>query len=105
MTEAEWQKMLVKSAVQLGWDFLHIGRNGKHQKVGAKGTLGRGWPDLTLVKNGRLLFIECKAEGAPPPPQEQKDILALLSTIPGAQVLVARPRDFNMILDVLAGGT
>ena len=104
MTEAEWQKMITRSALQLGWQTLHIGRNGKHQKVGAKGTLGRGWPDLTLVKNGRLLFIECKGESAPPPSQEQKDVLALLSTISGAQVFVARPRDFNMILDVLAGG-
>ena len=65
--------------------------------------MGTGWPDLTLVKNGRLLFIECKAEKSPPPTQEQKDVLALLSNIPGAQVFVARPQHFNMILDVLAG--
>ena len=37
MTEAEWQKILVKSALQLGWHTMHIGRTGKHQAVGAKG--------------------------------------------------------------------
>ena len=64
MTESEWQQQVLKSAHQLGWQSMHIGRTGKHQAVGAKGTMGTGWPDLVLVKGGRIIFAELKgAEG------------------------------------------
>jgi hypothetical protein len=99
MNETEWQKQVLKSAHSLGWHSMHIGRTGKHQAVGAKGTMGTGWPDLVLVKGGRIIFAELKGtDGALS--QEQKDVLALLVNV--GECHVWRPSDFGLVLDTLA---
>lgn len=99
MTESEWQKQVLKSAHTLGWQSMHIGRTGKNQAVGAKGTMGTGWPDLVLVKGGRILFVELKGEKGQLTP-EQKLVLAILTQV--GQVFVWRPSDFGQLLDTLA---
>ena len=99
MTESEWQQKVLLAALKLGWQTMHIGRTGKHQAVGAKGTLGIGWPDLTLVKGGRLIFAELKGQKAPPPTAAQKQVLHQLSR--WAEVYVWRPSDFGLVLDTL----
>ena len=99
MTEAEWQKQVLKSAHTLGWQSMHIGRTGKHQAVGAKGTLGTGWPDLVLVKGGRIIFAELKGPDGVTTP-EQKQVLSLLSNV--GECHIWRPSDFGLVLDTLA---
>jgi hypothetical protein len=99
MNETEWQKQVLKSAHSLGWHSMHIGRTGKHQAVGAKGTLGTGWPDLVLVKGGRILFVELKADKGTVT-QEQKDVLMLLQNV--GQCFIWRPSDMGLMIDTLA---
>ena len=101
-TEAAWQKIITTAAEQAGWEWLHIGRVGKHKANGAKGTLGKGWPDLFLVKPGRMIFVEVKGEDAPDLRMDQKLVMAALSNA-GAEVYVWRPSDFAFAMDVLVG--
>lgn len=101
--ETEWLKVVTTAAQQAGWDWLHIGRVGKHKANGAKGTLGRGWPDLVLVRPGRMVFVELKADDAPDLNLEQKLVIAALSNA-GGECYVWRPSDFAQMMHVLAGG-
>ena len=101
--ETEWQKVVTKAAVDLGWEWLHIGRVGKHRANGAKGTLGIGWPDLFLCRPGRMLFVELKADDAPDLTLAQKLVMAALSNA-GAEVYVWRPSDFAQAMHILSGG-
>jgi hypothetical protein len=101
MTESEWQKQVLKSAHTLGWQSMHIVRTVKHQAFGAKGSMGTGWPDLVLVKGGRIIFAELKTQKGITTP-EQKQVLALLFEIPGAECHIWRPSDFGLVLDMLA---
>ena len=100
LTEAEFQAQVVNLAESFGWQWMHIGRTGKHVANGAKGTLGRGWPDLTLVRSGRLIFAELKAQQAPPIPEHQRTVLNHLADA-GAECHVWRPSDLPLILEVL----
>jgi len=38
LTETEFQKQVVRIAEEFGWEWMHIGRTGKHVPNGAKGT-------------------------------------------------------------------
>jgi hypothetical protein len=99
MNETEWQKQVLKSAHSLGWHSMHIGRTGKHQAVGAKGTLGTGWPDLVLVKGGRIIFAELKANGGVLT-EQQRNVLITLGNV--GEIHVWRPSDMGLMIDTLA---
>ena len=100
VSESDWQQQVLATALRLGWQTMHIGRTGKHQAVGAKGTLGIGWPDLTLVKGGRLIFAELKGQKAPSPTAEAEGGTMHLSNV--GEIHVWRPSDFGLVLDTLA---
>lgn len=95
-TESEWQRFVTDYAESLGWDWMHVGRVGKYQANGAKGTLGEGWPDLVLVKGHRVLFVELKAQDGKLTVQQRR-VLDIL----GGDVW--RPSDFARMADVLHG--
>lgn len=99
MTEAEFQRRLVQHAESLGWEWMHIGRTGKHVANGAKGTLGPGWPDLLLVRGDRMVIAELKAEKAPPPTVTQQLVLGVLGG--AVETFVWRPSQLNLILEIL----
>lgn len=96
-TEAEFQRLLVVEAVKAGWDWMHIGRVGKYAANGAKGTLGEGWPDLLLVKDRRLIFVEVKAQDGTLS-REQKRVYMTLSR--AAEYYVWRPSDLPLAMAV-----
>ena len=52
--EAQWQKVVTAAAVD-SWLGVAAHRQDRqvHRPIGAKGTLGTGWPDLVLVKQQR----------------------------------------------------
>jgi hypothetical protein len=99
-SEASFQRRLTDLAEELGWEWMHIGRVGKYVANGAKGTLGSGWPDLTLLRGSRLLFVELKAQQGPGLTVTQKLVLGRLSM--AAEAYVWRPSDWAQILHVLA---
>ena len=53
MREREYQDMIVKAASYLGYAVYHTFDSRRSQP---------GYPDLTLCKDGRLIFLEVKTE-------------------------------------------
>lgn len=58
MTESELKAVIVKRARELGW-LVH--QDGQERTLHRSGDAG--YPDLTLVRDGEHLWIECKREG------------------------------------------
>lgn len=96
-TEAEWQRFVTDYAESLGWDWMHVGRVGKYQANGAKGTLGKGFPDLLLVRRGAVLFVELKQQGEDLKP----DQLRVREKLEGTSYHIWRPSDFALMADTL----
>ena len=101
-TEAQFQQAVEELATLHGWRWMHINRSFTkgYWRTQTRGNLGNGWPDLVMVKGGRLLFVELKAakgkiSGI------QSEVLAVLGSIPCAEVQVWRPDDWEMILERL----
>jgi hypothetical protein len=99
-SEAEFQQRVVQYAEEHGWHWMHIGRTGKYVANGAKGTLGKGWPDLVLVRGEQLIFAELKSQDAGPTPQHQLDVLNVLSAV-ATSTHIWRPSQLALIMDVL----
>jgi hypothetical protein len=59
-----------------------------------------GFPDLTLFRNGRLIFAELKREKGRVSPA-QKDIMDELAKIPCASVYLWRPSNWDEIIKIL----
>lgn len=96
-TEAEWQRTVTDYAESLGWDWLHIGRVGKYQANGAKGTLGKGFPDLLLVRHGIVRFVELKQQGEKLKPDQDRVMRKLWQ----CNYHIWRPSDFALMADTL----
>lgn len=65
LKEKELQKAVVDHAHRMGWRVAHF-RTSRTQSGGwatAVSADGKGFPDLVLVRKGRLLFVELKAKG------------------------------------------
>jgi hypothetical protein len=67
MSERDFQRQVTDLAELLGWMWCHWRalRNGRGiWQVPVEGPLGKGWPDLTLVRarDRRLIFAELKRE-------------------------------------------
>jgi hypothetical protein len=60
----------------------------------------KGWPDVTLIKPPRMVLAELKTETGKVTP-EQEECLALLRRVPGVEVYVWRPSDFEKIKAIL----
>lgn len=95
LTEADWQRQVTDLAELLGYDWAHFrpAQTGRGWRTPVSGTIGAGWPDLMLLRerDGRVLFIECKAEAGTLTPQ-QRYVLNLLAHC-GQTVHVLRPSD------------
>jgi hypothetical protein len=113
--ERDFQRTVTELAEMLGWEWMHVRpMQTKHGwATGTSGTMAKGWPDLTLVRerDHRLLFVELKAEDGVPTPAQDR-VLALLRTLHWAaddgnpstttvEVYVWWPRDFDDIAKAL----
>jgi hypothetical protein len=84
-----------------GWRSLHIRparRADGSWRTPVAGD-GRGWPDLTLVRPPRLLFVELKSARGKLRP-EQSDWLDVLRLLPGAEVYLSTPADWDNLVEV-----
>jgi VRR-NUC domain len=61
-----------------------------------------GFPDWVLVRDGRLVFAELKSQDGPVRP-DQREWLDALSDVPGVEVFLWRPSDYDEIVTVLTG--
>lgn len=103
MTEAQFQRQVTDTATRLGWQWLHVRPVGDSQgrwRTPTFGPLGKGWPDLVLLKGDRLLFAELKGQKGLLS-EAQKEVIEHLQDA-GLLVYVWRPSDFNVIVEVLS---
>lgn len=91
LTEREFQRQVLDLALILGWTVYHPALSKWSE---------RGWPDLALVRPPRLLFAELKRETGKTT-EHQDRWLGLLAGVPGIEVHLWRPSDFDTIAAVL----
>ena len=81
-------------AALLGWYHIYHTFDSRRSQV--------GFPDLTLVRDGRLVFLELKTEKGKAT-AEQESWVAALALVPGVHAEIVYPRDLDRLLrDVLA---
>lgn len=85
LSEAAFQAQIVKLAKLRGWFVYHPWLSVKSEP---------GWPDLTCVRDGRLIFMEVKSEKGPVSPAQER-VQVILSAV--AEVYVVRPSDWDFI--------
>lgn len=89
-TEADWSKQVHDLCRQLGWRWYHTYRSERSPG---------GFPDETLARD-RVIFLELKTEQGKLSDKQRDWLRALLAA--EAEAYVARPRDIQMLADVLA---
>ena len=102
LTEAQFQAQVTELAERLGWSWLHVNRMQGETgwRTPVSGPLGKGFPDLLLVKGTQVLFVELKTDtGYLTPPQKvlQSQVLR------DQRFYVWRPRDWAYVMEVLHG--
>jgi hypothetical protein len=100
--EAEFQRQVTDLAAILGYAWSHFrpAQTARGWRTPVSGPMGKGWPDLTLAKEGRLIFAELKV-GKNKLSPEQAEVLATLR-LAGAETYVWFPEDIEVIADILA---
>lgn len=101
ISEREFTSAVIAAAQALGWRVAHF-RTARTRKGWATPTQGdaAGFPDLVLVRNGRLLFIELKTSHGRLQPN-QKQWLHDLAQVQGVRVLTVRPAGWHTLLQIL----
>ena len=92
-TEKNFQSHIEKQAKIHGWLYYHTHRSDRSVK---------GFPDLVLVRDDRLMFWELKIDEkrSKVTPHQQQWLDALAAT--GAETAVYRPSDIEEMLEKLA---
>ena len=93
MNEAQLSAAVVELAELLGWRVFTVRRSDR--AIVASRT-GAGFPDLVMVRSGRLLAVELKgARKSAKPTPAQHAWLAALGGCPGVEVDVWRPAQWH----------
>lgn len=101
VTEEQLQTQIIDEAKLRGWRIQHArpARTDRGWRTPLQGH--PGFPDLVLARRGRLLFWELKRYGAKPRP-DQVVWLAELGQVPGVEVRVVTPADWEYVRGALA---
>lgn len=102
LSEADFQLQVTDLAERRQWTWMHIERMGNPQgrwRTPVSGPLGRGWPDLVLVRDSALIFVELKTQRGQLT-VFQKDVRAVL--VEAVPYYVWRPSDWAEIIAVLS---
>lgn len=91
MTEKQFQQQVMDLAKMYGWEVYHTWKS-IHSPA--------GYPDLCMVKPGRLLYAELKTETGKITQAQQKWI-DLLSASGKCEVYVWRPSGWTEIQEIL----
>jgi hypothetical protein len=101
ITETQWQEQVVELAELYGWTWMHLrpARTKESWRTPVQGALGKGWPDLVLVRD-RVVYAELKRDGRRLTDAQAVVIDTLRAA--GAEVYVWRPEDFETVQHILA---
>ncbi len=91
LQEKDFQRSVVDYAKLCGWLVFHDFDSRRN---------ARGYPDLTLVRSGRLVLVELKTEKGRLRP-EQKAWLEALKTVANLEVYLWKPSDLDTIIEIL----
>lgn len=94
LTEREFQSQVIGLASFYGWRHYHTHDSRRSPA---------GFPDLVLVRGEELIFAELKTEKGRVR-LEQVEWMAALEHVPGVDVFLWRPSDFDGLHDRLARG-
>ncbi len=92
VTERAFQGQVLELAAVFGWRAFH-----PHDSRGSQ----RGFPDLSLVRGGRLVFAELKSEVGRVRPEQREWLAALAGVGGGVEAFLWRPSDLGSIVAVL----
>ena len=98
VSESDWQKIVIKIAVRNDWKWYHPPNN-LPNKYGNIQNIVAGYPDLTLVKDKRLLFVELKTDKGRVS-KEQKEWQEVLKKA-GCECYIWRPKDLIEVQKIL----
>ena len=100
-SEADLQKHVIELAELRGWRVYHArpAQTGKGWRTPVGSDTSVGFPDLVLVRQGRLLVVELKSEKGRVTPAQSEWLNALM--VAGATVYVFKPSMLDQILEVL----
>lgn len=98
LSEAQWQALVIREAMLAKWAYYHPPDNIPY-KGNKKQNIVAGFPDLTLVRKDRLIFVELKAEKGRIT-EAQKVWLKRLSDA-GAECYLWRPSDYDTVMEIL----
>lgn len=107
-TERAFQHRVIRLAQLHGWRVAHfrtahiLRANGSTYHATPVGANGKGFPDLVLVKDKTLMFVELKRRGEHLTPEQHAWRVDLLAA--GMIAQVWRPEDWTEIEKTLAGG-
>lgn len=88
--EAAWQAKVYDLATLYGWDTYHTHDSRRSEK---------GWVDLVLAKQTRVLFVELKGPGRYPTPDQRRWLANLHAA--GVEVTVWWPHDLPAAIRTL----
>ena len=94
LTEADFQGLVLDVAETFGWEVFHDGDSRRSNA---------GFPDLVLVKDGRIIFAELKREKNSYPSKPQMNWLALLGQAAGDNVMAVLWRPSSNWQGILSG--
>lgn len=100
--EHEFQAAVVQLAETCGWRTMHVRPSRVRGGRWATATSIPGWPDLTILGHGRVLFVELKADRGRLS-ADQRQVLDELRAA-GQDARVWRPTDWREIEATLTGG-
>jgi hypothetical protein len=102
LSESQFQGQVQDFATLSGWSWLHVQKVANDRgywRTPVSGKLGKGWPDLFLVRGDRRIAAELKA-GKKQLEPDQVTVLNLLEAA-GCEVFCWRPSDWDSITEVL----
>ena len=96
MTEAELKRAVLTLAYRHGWLVYHV------PATNVRGSQGRGYPDLTLARDGDVRWLELKQDKGRVQPNQWEWIAALGGDgTADARARVIRPADLPSLEDWL----
>lgn len=103
MQEADWQRQITELAELLGWQWAHFrpAKTAKGWRTPVSGPLGKGFPDLVLVRASRIIFAEVKSDTGKTTPEQEAVLAAIWRT--SNEAYIWRPCDWEHVVAVLQG--